>query len=156
MKNSIFVAEIITMRITIVVYYLPDAGNHASSAVSTKWVLQELQLPELCQSLLDNRGLQKCHAKSLCTIAEMSCQIIWTIAELSHAPNPYVTWGKIHYSWVWLLLGTLANLQHTGELWLPVRHVTTFFPLITQCTFSHHKPKKPYQFDAWTIHHLCQ
>lgn len=145
MKNSKFVAEIIAMRITIVVYFLPDAGNHASSAVSTKWVLKELQLPELCQSLLDNRGLQKCHAKSLCTIAE-----------LSHAPNPYVTWGKIHYSWVWLLLGILANLQHTSELWLPVGHVTTFIPLITQCTFSHHKPKKPYQFDAWTIHHLCQ
>jgi hypothetical protein len=52
------------MRITIVVYFLPDAGNHASSAVSTKWVLQELQLPELCQSLLDDRGLQKCYAKS--------------------------------------------------------------------------------------------
>jgi hypothetical protein len=30
------VAEIIAMRITIVVYFLPDAGNHASSAVSTK------------------------------------------------------------------------------------------------------------------------
>lgn len=89
-------------------------------------------------------------------IAEMSCQIIYTIAELSHAPNPYVTWGKIHYSWVLLLLGILANLQHTGELWLPVGHVTTFFPLITQCTFSHHKPKKSYHIDAWTIHHLCQ